>query len=95
MTTTLRQVLQQFEDSTQPRSLTQMARELDMPVSMLEGMIAYWVRKGKLREVGGAAACGTCSKAGSCHFVPQMPRTYELAHSDNSTDSPPPCHCCE
>lgn len=94
MTTTLRQVLQAFEDTTQPLSLNQMAQQLDLPSGMLEGMIMHWVRKGKIREVGGAAPCGTCSKSSGCHYMPEIPRSYELARPDDPLIVPAACNCC-
>ena len=87
MTTMLRQVLNAFEDSAGPRSLGKLAKELDIAPGMLEGMIDYWVRKGKLREAGsGTATCTTCGKATSCPFIMKLPRSYELATGDT-----PPC----
>ena len=97
MTTTLRQVLHAFEATAQPLSLSQMAQQLDLPPSMLEGMIAYWVRKGKIREVGGAAPCGSCSKSSGCHYMPEIPRSYELVRPDDPLIVPVAvgCNCCD
>jgi hypothetical protein len=92
MTTTLRQVLTAFENTHQPRTLSQLARELELPLGMLEGMIDYWVRKGKLRESSAGQGCGTCGGAQGCPFVPNLPRSYELV-----TDDTPPIadnSCC-
>ena len=93
MATMLRDVLTAFETARAPRSLHQMARDLDLAPGMLEGMIAYWVRKGKLREVGGASACAACGSAKSCSYVPAMPRSYELV-ADDALPVDPPCGCC-
>jgi hypothetical protein len=71
-----------------------MARELDIPVGMLEGMIDYWVRKGKIREVSDAAACGSCSSAKNCGYTPNLPRSYELVRDDESVTAVPVCNCC-
>lgn len=77
----LRQVLSIFENATAPLSLPQIAEDLEVSQDRLESMIQHWVRKGKIRE--GAAAlsdCETCgSNNGSCAFVVDLPRTYELA----------------
>lgn len=76
---TLRQVLSAFEDSREPRSLSQIARELDVSPVRLEGMIQYWVRKGKIRQAASYGSCGTCGhNDGRCPFVLAMPRQYEL-----------------
>lgn len=76
---TLRQVLTIFETATTPLSLPQVARDLDISVERLEGMLQYWVRKGKLRENAGAAKCESCGQKGACAFVMEMPHSYELA----------------
>lgn len=84
MTTVLRQVLAVFENSHEPRTLSQLARELGLPLGTLEGMIDYWVRKGKLREASSGQGCSTCGGAKGCPFIPTLPRCYELV-----TDSAP------
>jgi len=91
--TTLRQVLQTFEEARAPRTLTQLARELDIPPGMLEGMIDHWVRKGKLRETGSGPACTTCGQSASCPFIAKMPRSFELVTDDEGAP-PPLCDCC-
>ncbi|MBE0690266.1 MAG: hypothetical protein IH587_09125, partial [Anaerolineae bacterium] len=47
----MRAVLDQFAATSGPVSLAEMAQRLALEPGILEGMIAYWVRKGKLREV--------------------------------------------
>jgi hypothetical protein len=96
MTTTLRLVLQKFEESERPLSLKQMAQDLDIGTGMLDGMIAHWVRKGKLREVDhGLSQCATCGGAQGCPFIPKnIPRRYELVTGDQPPEhDPPPCAC--
>jgi len=90
--TTLRQVLQAFEETRTPRTLSQLARELDLPPGMLEGMIDHWVRKGRLRETGSGPACTTCGHSAGCPFIAKMPRSFELVTDDG--DSPPLGPCC-
>jgi hypothetical protein len=96
VTTTLRQVLDIFENATGPLSLAQMAARMGIEPAMLEGMIGYWVRKGRLREVGGLPACTTCGIKGGCPYVIQMPRRYELVTGDElqAEAASPPCNCC-
>ncbi len=91
MSTTLRQVLEQFEQGQGAVSLPQMARTLGIERGMLQNMIEYWVRKGKLREVG-TPACTTCGSAEGCPFIVALPRCYELASAD-SPDAPAPVAC--
>ena len=90
--TTLRQVLQAFEEARAPLTLSQLARDLDISPGMLAGMIDHWVRKGRLRETSSGAACTTCGQSGDCPFIAKMPRSFELVTNDE--DAPPPCHCC-
>lgn len=94
MAATLRQVLEQFEQNQGAVSLPQMARTLDLDRAMLQTMIDYWVRKGKLREVG-APACTTCGSVSGCPFVMTLPRCYELVTGDSSPApiEARPCAC--
>jgi hypothetical protein len=93
MSTTLRQVLEQFEQSEGTVSLPQMARALGIERGTLQNMIDYWVRKGKLREVG-APACTTCGSAAACPFVVALPRCYELATAEPAvTPATVSCGC--
>ncbi len=88
--TVLRQVLQTFEQADKPLSLAQMARDLQLEPAILDDMIAYWVRKGKLREVAesGCEACGL--KGDCCTPIVKLPRRFELA----AGDAPGKPHCC-
>lgn len=86
MATLLREALAAFEQTRQPLTLNQLARDLDISPGMLEGMLDYWVRKGRLREVGGER-CTACGSTESCPFVPRMPRSYELVTGEDA----PPC----
>jgi hypothetical protein len=91
MTTRLRQVLDAFENAQGPVSLGQMARDLGVEPGVLESMIAYWVRKGKLREVAPTSACcATCSVSG-CHPAVKMPTFYTLASAGAPPDGCPHC----
>ena len=83
MASLLRQVLLAFENNRGPRSLAQLAADLEVSPGVLEGMIAYWVRKGRLREVNSGPACNTCGSANGCPFVIKLPRAYELVSEDS------------
>lgn len=82
----LSQVLAIFEKADRPLSLPEIARDLGVSREGLEGMIQYWVRRGRIHEITSLTDCGTCGESGSCAFVMQMPRTYQLAGEDNLTD---------
>lgn len=96
--TVLRQVLQTFEQANRPLSLAQMAQQLNLEPAMLEAMIGYWVRKGRVRETA-APACGSCGLRQGCAPLISLPRRYELASAESSNtpsnDAPdqPPCGC--
>lgn len=94
MATTLRAVLNAFEQAERPLSVKQLAADLDIPSAMLEGMIDFWVRKGRLRESGGMADCGTCGHGDHCPLVIKMPRRFELASEGVTLAGPPPCPAC-
>jgi hypothetical protein len=78
-TSTLRQVLNVFEEASGPLSLSNVAHQLDVSQGHLESMIQYWVRKGRIRETAAGKECGSCGLNGECPFVMEMPRSYELA----------------
>jgi hypothetical protein len=83
---TLSQVLTAFEDNRGPLTMNQIAGSLDISIARLEGMIQYWVRKGKLRETILLSDCGTCGRGpGDCPFTIELPRTYELVTEDSLT----------
>lgn len=88
MASQLRQVLTYFEEGQETVSLNQMAQKLGIERPLLEGMIDYWVKRGKLREVG-ATACQTCGSTSHCPFVMTLPRRYELVrgHSDETGET--------
>ncbi len=93
MTSQLREVLNRFDEGAVPRSLNQMAREMQLEPAMLQAMIDYWVRKGKLREVGLAGnACVTCGTNGHCPFIVNLPRAYERVR-EGEAEPNPPCAC--
>ncbi len=89
MPTLLRQVLQMFERADAPLSVPHMARALGVSPAMLEGMLAYWVRKGELRRVQPGQACNTCGKAARCPLVAHLPPAYERVRPD--APEPPAC----
>ena len=97
MATVLTQVLQVFVECSQPLSMPEIARQLDVPQGMLEGMLQYWVHRGKLREVANdTAQCPKCPKSDTCGIMPEMPRRYELATAEQEIiPLSPTCMCCK
>ncbi len=81
----LRQVLSVFEKKGGPLSLREAAHDLCLDPALLEDMIWYWVRKGRLRESGTPAEmCDTCGVSSGCPFVISLPRRFELADEPES-----------
>jgi len=87
----LRQVLQELESSTGPVELNALSRKLGVERSALEGMVAFWVRKGRLQDDYAAALAGSCVggdcaasclEADSCPLVSRLPRSFSLVDPD-------------
>ncbi|MBL8120912.1 MAG: hypothetical protein J0L63_13645 [Anaerolineae bacterium] len=93
MTSQLTAVLDRFINQSGPLSVAQMAREMRLEPGVLDSMINYWVRKGKLREISGSSdACAGCGGKHGCPYVVALPRYYELVSPDDP-QTPPPCAC--
>ncbi len=91
MATTLRRVLEHVEGQAGAVSLAQMSRALDVPRPLLQEMIDYWVRKGRLREAG-MAACTACGSASLCPAAAFALRHYEPVTTDGADAAV--CACC-
>ena len=84
---TLYSVINTIREANRPMSMEQLAYELKIDRTALEGMIDFWLKKGRLREVGPTAGticevtgCSTCSVSGpmSCPMVVHDPKRYEI-----------------
>lgn len=85
----LHQLLREIESAQGSLNLNELAHKLNIERSALEGMIQFWVRKGRLKDdsqtvmdfpgCSSSSACGhACPGAKGCPFVMTMPRTYSL-----------------
>ena len=84
----LRQVLHEIENANAPITLQTLSHRLAIELSALQGMIDFWVRKGRLRDddtvaddcsISMGGGCGSsCAKATGCAFVIETPRSYSL-----------------
>jgi hypothetical protein len=79
----LQQVLQAIEATNGPLSLDELSRRLGIERGALEGMITFWVHKGRLTEDAvsgcGAGSCSRCAARGTgCVFDHAGPRTISL-----------------
>jgi hypothetical protein len=84
----LSQVLHEIESARGPVTIRELCYKLDVDRYALEGMLQFWVRKGRIQNdthesdnhKGGS--CGTsCSGVTDCAFIAKMPKTYEITHN--------------
>ncbi len=87
------ELLRLIEASTGPVTVAQLQLRLGVDESTLNGMLDFWVRKGRLHLDGrsdavcgtncveAACSCGSCEGAEGCPFVARLPRAYELSLS--------------
>lgn len=86
----LHAVLHAIEQARGPVLLSDLSRDLGIDSGVLQELLQFWVRKGRLKldGVDGAApssthtACGGgCHDAspGACVFIAKMPTTYTIA----------------
>lgn len=79
----LQQVLYALETATGPISLDELSRQLGIEQSVLEGMIAFWVRKGRIKDTanggcGKGPGCTCSSRPDGCAFDSAAPRTITM-----------------
>ncbi len=89
----LHAILHELQTASGPMTLRQLSRKLGVQESALEGMIQFWVRKGRLvveQGQGGAVAaeatlcsgavCGlrACPGPDSCPLLARGPAAYHL-----------------
>ena len=86
----LHQVLRELETAQEAVDLNQLAHKLGVERSALQGMIQFWVRKGRLKDdrqeaqaanvsCACAAECrSSCGEVQGCPFLMKLPRTYSL-----------------
>lgn len=83
MASLTRQVLNYFEQTEEAISLNALAKQLDITRGTLEGILNYWVRKGKLREITvDKNVCNTCGVQNGCPFITALPRYYEVVTTE-------------
>jgi len=89
----LNQVLQEIRSTQSALNLGDLSRELGIERSALDGMIQFWVRKGRLIDdhaaeiavgaVCSSSVCGSsCTGPANCTFVAKMPKTYSISPGD-------------
>lgn len=91
--TLLREVLRELEAAEGPVNMNALSQKLGVERSALEGMIQFWVRKGRLKDdereneqifatCGGGSCGGGCPGPQGCPYVLKMPRTFTLTLYD-------------
>jgi len=81
----LSKLLRTINTTTEPFSIHQLSRKMEVEPSVLEGMLAHLVRIGRLKDEdmpskddldqGCAAHCG---ESGSCVYAARMPKSYSV-----------------
>jgi hypothetical protein len=90
----LQQVLEELKAAKGPVSLDALAHKLGVERSALEGMIQFWIRKGRIKDdilesesphdvCDSVCSTSSCSGPKDCAFVMSMPRTYSLKLDDS------------
>jgi hypothetical protein len=89
----LNQVLNEIKNSKNGINLRELSRKLNIEQGALNGMIQFWVQKGRLVDDDAAevdscsiasGSCGSsCSCPDSCPFVMEMPKSYSLRENIN------------
>jgi hypothetical protein len=89
----LNQVLLEIETAQSALNLGDLSRKLGIERGALDGMIQFWVRKGRLVDddaveiavgaVCSSSVCGSsCTGPANCAFVAKMPKTYSISQED-------------
>jgi hypothetical protein len=76
----LHKILKTIQETDDPISLSQLASQLDIEQGALEGMIDFWVRKGRIKVHDGMACSSSCSscRVDGCPLILHMPRRFEV-----------------
>jgi hypothetical protein len=88
----LSQVLHEIESAHGPITTGELSRKMGIDPAALDGMIQFWVRKGRLQmdekqtsETN--CSCGTlsssCAPISDCVFIAKMPNSYSVTNRDN------------
>jgi adenine-specific DNA glycosylase len=75
----LQELLHILHRSGEPMCLSELARELGKPISVLEGMLSTLVELGQLICVDQLDPCGECPLQSDCRVLPAPDRVYALA----------------
>ena len=87
----LNQVLREIETAQGPITVRELSLKLEIEANALEGMIQFWVRKGRIQDDDAAKSCteeiGDCSTSccgtANCTFIAKMPKTFSIPAADS------------
>lgn len=89
----LNQVLHEIKNAKYGINLNELSRKLDIDRSTLDGMIQFWVQKGRLVDddvrdnsctTDLTGNCGTsCAGPSNCSHIMEMPKSYSLKITKN------------
>lgn len=84
----LRDIMAEFERSSTPLCLEELAGKLAVEPGALEGMLQTLVRKGRLREVsfGHNNPCAHCPARGGCVIMERLGKSYVAAANVSKVD---------
>ncbi|HWS24242.1 MAG TPA: FeoC-like transcriptional regulator [Anaerolineales bacterium] len=81
----LTKLLKTINTTTEPFSIHQLSRKMEVEPSVLEGMLAHLVSIGRLKDEDmpsnddvGQGCAGHCGGSGSCAYVARMPKSYSV-----------------
>lgn len=90
MRSMLTELLQMLQTSDQALTVSDLSRRMQVEPAVLEDLIAFWVRKGRISDgvthqnlasvCTGGSACTTCGGAQTCAFVARVPKSYALTN---------------
>ena len=91
----LNQVLYEIETAQRPITLQELSHKMGIDLSALEGMLLFWVRKGRIQNDDEGDSCESklgscglsCSGTENCAFIAKMPKTYSIPTKDISQKS--------
>lgn len=82
----LNQILHEIENTQGPQTINELSCKLGMDPDALEGMLQFWVQKGRIqmdndnsssdKENGGCSK--SCSSTAECVYIAKMPKTFSL-----------------
>lgn len=96
----LQQVLREIEHARGPLSLGDLAHKLAIDRGTLDGLLTFWVRKGRIvvSDIDGqtcatGGGCGGCDSATGCPFAGKAPRTFALVLEKSPAPPAPAGQC--